>query len=169
MCACVCVCVCGRLKYTYVLTYSLNSALTPAIVLTSIIQTITLKRNKLDIILSKINSFDKHILRNSSSDTYRRTSNMAFVAVSFMFVCICDFISDCRKNIVIRMTHHSSHVIRIITDIQYVTFSPLLTYQFVVLNKQLLSLFGVRSERKLEQNILGSICQASTDYFRFFF
>jgi len=94
---------------------------------------------------------------------------MAFVAVSFMFVCICDFISDCRKNIVIRMTHHSSHVIRIITDIQYVTFSPLLTYQFVVLNKQLLSLFGVRSERKLEQNILGSICQASTDYFRFFF
>ena len=34
------------------------------------------------------------------------------------------------------------------------TFSLLLKYQFVVLNKQLLSLFCLRSERKLEQNIL---------------
>lgn len=37
---------------------------------------------------------------------------------------------------------------------------------FCVLNKQLLSLFGVRSERELEQNILENICQASADYSR---
>jgi len=59
-----------------------------------------------------------------------------------MFVCMCDFISDCRKNIVISMTHYTSHVIRIIMDIKFVTFNLLLEYQFVVLNKQLLSLFG---------------------------
>jgi len=58
--------------YTYVLTDNLNSALTPATVFTSIIQTITLKRNKLEIILSKINNFEKHILQNSPSGIHRK-------------------------------------------------------------------------------------------------
>lgn len=51
-------------------------------------------------------------------------------------------------------------------DIQLVILNLLLQYQFVVLNKQLLSLFGLRSERELEQNILDNICQASADYSR---
>jgi hypothetical protein len=83
-----------------------------------------------------------------------------------MFVCMCDFISDCRKKVVIPVTYYTSHVIRIIVDIQFVTFNLLLKHQFVVLNKKLLSLFGVRSERDLEQNILDNTCQASTDYSR---
>ena len=123
------------------------------------------------MILSKIHNLDKQILRNSSSDIHRKTSIllvlcMAFIAVTFMFVCMCDFIWDCRKNIVILMTYYTSQVIRIIMDIQFVTFNLLLKYQFVVLNKQLLSLFGVRSEREFEQTILDNICQASTDYSR---
>lgn len=54
------------------------------------------------------------------------------------------------------MTHYTSHVIRIIMDIQFVTFNLLLKYQFV-LNKQLLSLFGVRSEIELEQIVLTTL------------
>jgi hypothetical protein len=48
-------------------------------------------------------------------------------------------------------------------DIQFVSFNLLLKYRFDVLNKELLSLFGVRSERELEQNLIDDICKASTD------
>jgi 7tm Chemosensory receptor. len=161
----------GTLKYTYVLTDSLNSVLTLSTVFTSVIQTITLKRNKLDIILSKINNCDKRILRNSSSDIHKKTSIllvlcMAVTTVAVIFVGMYDFFSDFGKNIIISLTYYSSHVIRIIIDIQFVTFNLLLKYRFDVLNKQLLSLFGVRSERDLEQNILDDICKGSTDYSR---
>jgi hypothetical protein len=43
-------------------------------------------------------------------------------------------------------------------DMQFVAFNFLLKYLFDVLNKQLLSLFGVQSEEDLEQNLLHNIC-----------
>jgi hypothetical protein len=159
----------STLKYTYVLTDSFQSALTLVTVVISIIQAITFNRNKLDIILSKINNIDKCILRNSAFDIHRKTStllvlHMAIIAVTFTFVCIYDLISDFRKTIiVIAVTQYTSHVFRIIMDVQFVSFNILLKYRFDVLNKQLLSLFGVLSERELEESLTDDICKASTD------
>jgi hypothetical protein len=44
-------------------------------------------------------------------------------------------------------------------DMQFVSFNFLLKYFFDVLNKQLLSIFDVHSERDLEQNLLDNICK----------
>ena len=80
---------------------------------------------------------------NNNNNIHKKTSIelvlcMTFIAVIFMFVCMCDFISDCRKNIIIPTTHCTSHVIRIIMDIQLVIFNLLLQYQLFVLNKHCL-------------------------------
>jgi hypothetical protein len=44
-------------------------------------------------------------------------------------------------------------------DMQFVSFNLLLKYRFDVLNKQLLSIFGVHSERDLEESLLDNICK----------
>jgi hypothetical protein len=151
-----------QLKYTYVLTDSFKSVLAFATVVVSIIQTITFNRNKLDIIISKINSSEKSVLRNSSSRMCRRTSRMfvtylTLVAVTFGLACTCEIISSGRSPIIVT-TGFCSHIIRIAMDMQFVTFNFRLKYLFDVLNKQLLSIFGIRSERDLEQNLLDNIC-----------
>jgi hypothetical protein len=44
-------------------------------------------------------------------------------------------------------------------DMQFVSFNFILKYLFDVLNKQLLSIFDIHSERALEQNLLDDICK----------
>jgi hypothetical protein len=153
------------LKYTHVVTDSFRSVLAFATVFVSIFQTITFNRNKLGIIFSKINSSEKSILRNSASDMCRRTSrlfvtNITINATTFGLACACEFISISGLHPIILMTRYCSHIIRIVMDMQFVTFNFLLKYLFVVLNKQLLSVFGIHSEKELEQNLLHSICNA---------
>jgi hypothetical protein len=161
----------STLKYTYVLTDGFNSALMLATVFISIIQAITFNRNKLDKILSKINNIDRYILRNSMCDLYKNTRtllvfHMTVIAVGFIFVCVYEFISDFRRNIIILMTHNVSHIIRIIMDTQFLSFNVVLKYRFDVLNKKLLSFFGIQSERELEKNLLDDTCKASTNEFK---
>jgi hypothetical protein len=48
-------------------------------------------------------------------------------------------------------------------NMQFVSFNLLIKYRFDVLNKQLLSVFGIRSERELEKNLLDNICRASSN------
>jgi hypothetical protein len=135
-----------------------------ATVFVAIIKTITFNRNKLDIIFSKINNSDKSILRNSTSDVCRRTSRLfvtyvTIITITFGLACAYDFITISRRNPIILMTRHCSHVIRIIMDMQFVSFNFILKYFFDVLNKQLLSIFDMHSERDLEQNLLNNICK----------
>jgi hypothetical protein len=156
-----------KLKYTYILTDSFNSVLTLATVFVSIIQGITFNRNKVDMIFTKINNNDKSILRNSASDVYKRTNrifilHITVIALIFGFVCIYDLFSNFKKNTIIAVTRYSSHVIRIVMDMQFVSFNLLLKSRFDIFNKQLLSIFGIHSERELEQHLLDNICREST-------
>jgi hypothetical protein len=151
------------LKYTHIVTDSFRSVLACATVFVSIMQNITFNRNKLEVIFSKINSSEKSILRNSMSDMCRRTirlfvTNVTINAATFGLACACEFISISGIHPIILVTRYCSHVIRIVMDVQFVTFNFLLKYLFDVLNKQLLSIFGIRSEEDLEQNLLHNIC-----------
>lgn len=157
-----------RLKYTFILTDSFNSVLTFATVFISIFQVITFNRNKLVVIFSKLNKSDKFTLRYSESDVrYRKTYilfllNIIFTALIFGFLCTYDVFSNFKENIIISMTRYTSHVIRILMNMQFVSFNLLIKHRFDLLNKQLLSVFGVRSERELENGILDDISMACT-------
>jgi hypothetical protein len=154
------------LKYTYILTDSFNSVLTFATVCVSIVQGISFNRNKLDIIFSKINKSDKFTLRSSASDVHRKTYLLfvfyiILIALVFGFLCVYDFLSNFKKNVIIALTRYTSHIIRLIMNMQFISFNLLIKHRFDILNKQLISVFGVGSERELEKNLLDNIFRQS--------